>query len=189
MLCEGRMMCGCADPYGQRPLGNARTRTVTELWQADAIGALRRDLSAWGSVFCGDCPLNLPLEPSAPPPQRPLEVGALPSRLFVECTAASNISCFGAYCAPETVITRTREAGMLDYDLFTRVPGCRTRSARARQPTCRSRSPRPHRRGATRSSSTWSARESTGSSRAARTRRQRRCWCGRSGASWQRPCP
>jgi hypothetical protein len=48
-------------------------------------------------------------------------VPPLPSRLYIECTAACNISCDQACCAPETGITRTRTAGMLDFDLFTRV--------------------------------------------------------------------
>jgi hypothetical protein len=48
-------------------------------------------------------------------------VSAIPGRLYIECTAACNISCFQACCAPETGITRTRQAGMLDFDLFTRV--------------------------------------------------------------------
>jgi hypothetical protein len=41
--------------------------------------------------------------------------------MYIECTAACNISCYQACCAPETGITRTREAGMLDFDLFRRV--------------------------------------------------------------------
>jgi Radical SAM superfamily len=45
----------------------------------------------------------------------------LPQRLYVECTAACNISCFEACCAPETGITKTRQAGMLDVELFRRV--------------------------------------------------------------------
>ena len=28
MLCDGRLVCGCADPYGQRVLGDARTASV-----------------------------------------------------------------------------------------------------------------------------------------------------------------
>ncbi len=52
---------------------------------------------------------------------RDLNVGPLPNRLYVECTAACNISCFQACCAPETGITKTRQAGMLDFDVFTRV--------------------------------------------------------------------
>ena len=45
----------------------------------------------------------------------------MPSRMYIECTAACNISCTQACCAPETGITRTRQAGMLDFDLFRRV--------------------------------------------------------------------
>jgi hypothetical protein len=41
--------------------------------------------------------------------------------MFIECTAACNISCTEACCAPETGITRTRQAGMLDFELFRRV--------------------------------------------------------------------
>ena len=78
-------------------------------------------MNAGGSSFCGDCPLKLPLADDAAAPVRDLNVPALPSRLYIECTAACNISCFQACCAPETGITRTRQAGMLDWDVFTRV--------------------------------------------------------------------
>src|SRR5215207_9207586 len=121
MLCDGRMVCGCADPYGKRVLGDARTTTVAGIWTGDTASRLRQDLNGGGSKFCGDCPLKLPLKRDQTPPQRDLHVGALPSRLYVECTAACNISCNQACCAPETGITRTRQAGMLDFDLFTRV--------------------------------------------------------------------
>jgi hypothetical protein len=53
--------------------------------------------------------------------RRDVDAGALPSRMYIECTAACNISCTDACCAPETGITRTRQSGMLDFDLFTRV--------------------------------------------------------------------
>ncbi|HEX5473657.1 MAG TPA: radical SAM protein [Vicinamibacterales bacterium] len=121
LLCDGRLVCGCADPYGRRVLGDARTTTVSAVWTGPTARGLRQDLNAGGSTFCGDCPLKLPLAPGEPPPQRPLDVAPLPSRLYVECTAACNISCSQACCAPETGITRTRQAGMLDFDLFRRV--------------------------------------------------------------------
>ena len=121
MLCDGRIVCGCADPYGQRPLGDSRTDAIADIWQGKTIQALRRDINTGGAAFCGDCPLKLPLEDTESPPQRSLEVGPLPSRLYVECTAACNLSCLEACCAPETGITKTRQAGMLDFDLFTRV--------------------------------------------------------------------
>ncbi len=120
VLCDGRVVCGCADPYAQRVLGDARIETLSNIWRGTTIGSLRNDLNEGGSAFCGDCPLKRPLGDDAPP-QRPTDAGQLPSRIFIECTAACNLSCFQACCAPETGITRTREAGMLDFDLFTRI--------------------------------------------------------------------
>ena len=121
MLCDGRMVCGCADPYGKRVLGDVRTEGVSGIWTGERAATLRQEINLGGSKFCGDCPLKLPLKPDAQSPQRDLNVGPLPSRLYIECTAACNISCAQACCAPETGITRTRKAGMLDFELFTRV--------------------------------------------------------------------
>jgi MoaA/NifB/PqqE/SkfB family radical SAM enzyme len=121
MLCDGRIVCGCADPYAKRVLGDVRKTTLADVWTGSVAGGLRRDINAGGSSFCGDCPLKLPLRDGEVPPVRDLQVPARPNRLYLECTAACNISCFQACCAPETGITRTRQAGMLDWDLFTRV--------------------------------------------------------------------
>ncbi len=121
LLCDGRISCGCSDPYAKRVMGDVRQQTLTQVWRGSIASELRADINAGGSWFCGDCPLKEPLAADAPLPQRDLNVGPLPSRLYVECTAACNISCFQACCAPETGITRTRQAGMLDFDLFTRV--------------------------------------------------------------------
>ncbi|MDA1092848.1 MAG: SPASM domain-containing protein [Acidobacteria bacterium] len=121
LTCDGRVVCGCADPYAKRILGDARTETLGQIWNGDTIRALRTNLNQGGSAFCGDCPLKLPLDPDAVPVPRAVDAGPRPSRLYVECTAACNISCLDACCAPETGITRTRQAGMLDFDLFTRV--------------------------------------------------------------------
>ena len=94
---------------------------MAEIWNAGNVRDLRAALNTGGSRFCGDCPLKLPLADDDAPVVRSVDAGALPSRLYVECTAACNISCFEACCAPETGITRTRQAGMLDFALFTRV--------------------------------------------------------------------
>ena len=120
MLCDGRIVCGCADPYGKRVLGDARIASIAEIWNDTRISTLRAELNGGGSTFCGDCPLKLPLKGQAPT-ERPLDVGRLPNRLYIECTAACNISCTEACCAPETGITKTRNAGMLDFDLFKNV--------------------------------------------------------------------
>lgn len=121
MLCDGRVVCGCADPYGKRVLGDMRQTTLNAIWRGSTANTLRADLNQGGSTFCGDCPLKLPLTKDDAPPQRDLNVSALPNRLYIECTAACNISCFQACCAPETGITRTRQVGMLDWNLFTNV--------------------------------------------------------------------
>ncbi|MEP6592921.1 MAG: radical SAM protein [Acidobacteriota bacterium] len=121
MLCDGRLVCGCADPYGKRVLGDVRTEGIAAVWTGERASGLRQDLNRGGSKFCGDCPLKLPLGRDAAPPQRDLNVPALPSRLYIECTAACNISCAQACCAPETGITRTRQAGMLDFELFRKA--------------------------------------------------------------------
>ena len=121
LLCDGRIVCGCADPYAKRVLGDVRTESVSAIWRGERAAALRGDLNLGGSKFCGDCPLKLPLGKDDVAPQRGLDVGPLPSRLYIECTAACNISCAQACCAPETGITRTRQAGMLDFELFRRV--------------------------------------------------------------------
>jgi len=121
LLCDGRLVCGCADPYGKRVLGDTRQESVSAIWTGPVASSLRSDINAGGSKFCGDCPLKLPLKKDQEAPQRGVDVGPLPSRLYIECTAACNISCAQACCAPETGITRTRQAGMLDFDLFRRV--------------------------------------------------------------------
>src|SRR5947207_451360 len=121
MLCDGRVVCGCADPYAHRVLGDLRQSSVRDVWTGRTMTALRDALNAGGSKFCGDCPLKLPLGKDQAPKVRPLDAGPHPNRMYIECTAACNISCSQACCAPETGITRTRQAGMLDFDLFRRV--------------------------------------------------------------------
>src|SRR5712692_6428301 len=121
MLCDGRIVCGCADPYAQRVLGDVRKASVRDVWTGTTIATLRSELNAGGSKFCGDCALKRPLKRDEVPSVRALDAGPLPGRMFIECTAACNISCNQACCAPETGITRTRQAGMLEFDLFRRV--------------------------------------------------------------------
>ena len=55
LLCDGRLACGCADPYGRRVLGDASGHGDGGSTGATAAN-LRRDLNAGGSKFCGDCP-------------------------------------------------------------------------------------------------------------------------------------
>ena len=71
LLCDGRMVCGCADPVRQaRARRRAHRRRSSAIWTGERAAALRRDLNAGGSKFCGDCPLKLPLTKDEAPPQR-----------------------------------------------------------------------------------------------------------------------
>ena len=123
MLCDGRIVCGCADPYAKRVLGDTRTASVA----GDLDGRGRSPDCARTSTpadpnFCGDCPLKRPLEKDEAPAESGRSTpAACRGGMFIECTAACNISCYQACCAPETGITRTRQTGMLDFDLFRRV--------------------------------------------------------------------
>jgi hypothetical protein len=41
MLCDGRVVCGCADPYAQRVLGDLRRSSVADVWTGPVISQLR----------------------------------------------------------------------------------------------------------------------------------------------------
>src|SRR5438270_13027726 len=85
LLCDGRVVCGCADPYGTRVLGDTRTASVSEIWRGSTISRLRADLNSGGSKFCGDCALKLPMKKEHALVVRPLDAGLLPGRLYIEC--------------------------------------------------------------------------------------------------------
>ena len=42
MLCDGRMVCGCADPYGKRVLGDMRSGTVGGVWTGPVVRSAAR---------------------------------------------------------------------------------------------------------------------------------------------------
>jgi hypothetical protein len=77
LLCDGRVVCGCADPYGRRVLGDTRQSTLVDIWRGPTIARLREDLNAGGSTFCGDCALKLPVKREEAPVVRSLATSAL----------------------------------------------------------------------------------------------------------------
>ena len=81
MLCDGRIVCGCADPVRpSRPRRRRARRRCTTCGPGRPSPRCAQDLNAGGSKFCGDCPLKLPLKKDETPPVRPLDAGPLPSR-------------------------------------------------------------------------------------------------------------
>jgi hypothetical protein len=108
VLCDGKVVCGCADPRGERPLGHLRESKLTDIWHSAKVRQIRQELNAGFSGFCRDCGLKKPLEEGAPVPQQPLDLEILP-RIFFEPTIICNLNCFQAVCAPGTGLVATRD--------------------------------------------------------------------------------
>jgi hypothetical protein len=106
--CDGKVVCGCADPLGERPLGSLQQNSITEIWQSQKVSRIREELNSGFSSFCLPCGIKRALEEGEAVPQRPLRSGSLP-RIFFEPTIVCNLSCFQAVCAPGTGIVSSRE--------------------------------------------------------------------------------
>ena len=126
VLCDGKVVCGCADPRGERPLGHLRESKLTDIWRSAKVRQIRQELNAGFSGFCRDCGLKKPLEEGAPVPQQPLDLEILP-RIFFEPTIICNLNCFQAVCAPGTGLVATRDRKI--FPLESSAP-CWKRSAR-----------------------------------------------------------
>src|SRR5438045_872685 len=49
MLCDGRIVCGCADPYAKRVLGDAKRSSIEQIWKGSTLA--RIDLFNYGEAF------------------------------------------------------------------------------------------------------------------------------------------
>jgi len=120
VLCDGRVVCGCADPYGLRPVGDLAKQSLKEIWNSDLVRKIRHDLNEGHCCFCDDCGLKQILPDGADPPQRPETLERLP-RIFFEPTIQCNLSCFRAVCNRESGIIRTRRRLRYPLDDFKRL--------------------------------------------------------------------
>ncbi len=120
VLCDGRVVCGCADPNGERPLGSLAQSTLHEIWRSEKVKEIRRGLNAGYSPFCLPCGLKKPLAEDAPAPERPVDLEVLP-RIFLEPTVCCNLSCFEAVCSRESGILQTRKRKFFPLDEFRQV--------------------------------------------------------------------
>ncbi|MFH2107118.1 MAG: radical SAM protein [Chrysiogenia bacterium] len=108
VLCDGKVVCGCADPKGERPLGHLRENALIDIWRSAKVRQIRQELNAGYSPFCLDCGLKKHLEAQAAVPQQPLDLEILP-RIFFEPTVVCNLNCFQAVCAPGAGLAATRD--------------------------------------------------------------------------------
>ena len=107
VLCDGKVVCGCADPNGERPLGDLNKESLLSIWRSDRVRKIRQDLNQGYSPFCLDCGLKQYLEPGEEIPRRPVDSETIP-RVFIEPTVLCNLSCFKSVCSRESGILKTR---------------------------------------------------------------------------------
>jgi len=108
VLSDGKVVCGCADPYGERPLGHLKDHSILDIWHSDRVKDIRTGLNAGYASFCEPCGLKKWLNKEEPIPQRPVELEILP-RIFLEPTVLCNLSCFQAVCNHDSGIVKTRQ--------------------------------------------------------------------------------
>ncbi|MDD8026086.1 MAG: radical SAM protein [Acidobacteriota bacterium] len=120
VLSDGRVVCGCADPRGERPLGSLAESSLLEIWRSDRVREIRRGLNEGYAPFCLPCGLKRALPAGAPAPQRPVDLET-PPRIFLEPTVGCNLSCLEAVCAKESGIIATRSRPFFPLDEFRRV--------------------------------------------------------------------
>ncbi len=120
VLCDGKVVCGCADPRGERPLGHLDDHSLKEIWHSDLVRKIREDLNTGFSPFCQDCGLKRLLELDEEVPQHPVRQDILP-RIFLEPTVACNLSCYKSVCSKESGIVQTRSRTRFPLDQFEKV--------------------------------------------------------------------
>lgn len=108
VLCDGKVVCGCADPRGERPLGHLGESGLLAIWRGPKVRRIREELNAGHSAFCLNCGLKKPLADGDAVPQQPLDLEILP-RIFFEPTVVCNLNCWHAVCAPGQGLAAARE--------------------------------------------------------------------------------
>jgi hypothetical protein len=117
VLADGKVVCGCADPNGDRPIGHLKKDDIHTIWNNPVVQKMRQGLNEGYAPFCLNCGLKEPVDDDYEIPQRPLTMETVP-RLFIEPTVVCNISCFKAVCNMTSGITTTRDRKMMPLDEF-----------------------------------------------------------------------
>jgi hypothetical protein len=117
VLCDGKVVCGCADPRGERPLGHLKQNSLNEIWQGQKVRQIREELNSGFAGFCLPCGIKKALRDDEAVPQRPLRADILP-RIFFEPSIVCNLDCFQAVCAPGTGLVATRERKFFPFAEF-----------------------------------------------------------------------
>lgn len=120
VLCDSKVVCGCADPYGERPLGFLSKEGILDIWNNENVRAIRQGLNKGYASFCLNCGLKKTVSPNEKIIQRPVFLETLP-RIFFEPTILCNLSCFHAVCSKESGIIKTRKRAFFPYEEFKKL--------------------------------------------------------------------
>ena len=120
VLSDGKVVCGCADPHGERPLGDLNKQTLNDIWNAPHVRNIRRQLNQGYAPFCKPCGLKTMVDEDYEIPQRPEHVETLP-RIFLEPAVGCNISCLEAVCNQTSKIVQTRSQRVMGWEDFKRI--------------------------------------------------------------------
>ncbi len=120
VLSDGKVVCGCADPHGERPLGDLNKQTLHDIWNAPHVRNIRRQLNQGYAPFCKPCGLKTMVDEDYEIPQRPEHVETLP-RIFLEPAVGCNISCLEAVCNQTSKIVQTRSQRLMGWEDFKRI--------------------------------------------------------------------
>jgi MoaA/NifB/PqqE/SkfB family radical SAM enzyme len=118
--CDGKVICGCADPNGERPVGHIEEAPLKEIWNNETARAIRRGLNEGYSPFCLDCGLKCYVDEDSPLPRRPEVLDRLP-RIYIEPTVVCNLDCHRAVCNKTSGIVATRSRKRFPLEQFKRV--------------------------------------------------------------------
>lgn len=120
VLCDGKVVCGCADPYGLRPLGDVNRQTLYEIWHSETACKIREGLNHGYAAFCEPCGLKCRLKDGENPPSKSVHPETI-SRLFIEPTVLCNLDCYKSVCNKASGIVNTRKTPMMDFELYKTI--------------------------------------------------------------------
>lgn len=120
VLSDGKVVCGCADPNGERPLGNIHKDKLYDIWNSDLVKSIRKGLNEGYSSFCENCGIKTFIDDDTEIEQRPEVLEVLP-RLFIEPTVLCNLSCYKAVCGGDSDIVKTRSKASMSMEDFIKI--------------------------------------------------------------------
>ncbi len=120
VLSDGKVVCGCADPNGERPLGNIKEQELYDIWNSDKVREIRRGLNNGYSPFCEKCGIKTYIDENTKIEEKPEVLEVLP-RLFIEPTVLCNLSCYKAVCGGNSDIVSTRDKATMGLEDFRKI--------------------------------------------------------------------